>query len=53
MEYQEFVKRVQEEAELAAPDEAAAAIEAVLGHARRDALSDGTSAPGRCNCPSP
>lgn len=31
MEYQEFVKRVQEEAESAAPDEAAAAIEAVLG----------------------
>ncbi len=31
MESQEFIKRVQEEAELAAPDEAAAAIEAVLG----------------------
>jgi len=31
MEYQEFVKRVQEEAEPAAPDEAAAAIKAVLG----------------------
>jgi uncharacterized protein (DUF2267 family) len=31
MEYQEFVKRVQEEAESAAPDEAAAALEAVLG----------------------
>jgi uncharacterized protein (DUF2267 family) len=31
MEYQEFVKRVQEETELAAPDEAAVAIKAVLG----------------------
>jgi len=31
MEDQEFVKRVQEEAAPAAPDEAAAAIEAVLG----------------------
>ncbi len=31
MESQEFIKRVQEEAGLAAPDEAAAAIEAVLG----------------------
>ena len=31
MEYDEFIRRVQEEAELAAPDEAAAATEAVLG----------------------
>ena len=31
MENREFIKRVQEEAELAAPDEAAAAMEAVLG----------------------
>lgn len=31
MEYNEFVKRVQDQAELAAPDEAAAAIRAVLG----------------------
>jgi uncharacterized protein (DUF2267 family) len=31
MEYDEFIRRVQEEAELAAPDEAAAAIKAVLG----------------------
>jgi uncharacterized protein (DUF2267 family) len=31
MEHQEFVKRVQDEAALAAPDEAAAAIRAVLG----------------------
>jgi uncharacterized protein (DUF2267 family) len=31
MEYQEFVKRVQDEAELAAPDDAATAMEAVLG----------------------
>jgi len=31
MEYQEFVKRVQDEAELAAPDETVAAIAAVLG----------------------
>ena len=31
MEHQEFVKRVQAEAGLAAPDEAAAAIKAVLG----------------------
>lgn len=31
MESKEFVKRVQDQAELAAPDEAVAAIEAVLG----------------------
>ena len=31
MEYDEFIRRVQEEAELAAPDKAAAATEAVLG----------------------
>lgn len=31
MEYQEFVNRVQQDAELGAPDEAAAAIGAVLG----------------------
>ncbi len=31
MEYNEFVKRVQDQAELAAPDEAGTAIKAVLG----------------------
>jgi len=31
MEYNEFVKRVQDQAELPAPEDAAAAIEAVLG----------------------
>jgi uncharacterized protein (DUF2267 family) len=31
MEYQEFVKRVREEAESAAPDEAVATVKAVLG----------------------